>query len=156
MMEPHKESQALHLNFGCEEFLFVRDASELSLAMKSPVRLTFEFQVCLFWSKQISYCPPVLQDATPKSQGAVAPMQEMPVEQKDGGLQKVANGKALLCCTCHVFQSSMKFFANMTSLNFWSVWQGSGVMEPHEDSQALRPNFEYEEFLVVRDASELS
>ena len=40
------------------------------------------------------------------------------MEQRDGGLQKVANGEALLCCTCHVFQSSMKFVANMTSIEF--------------------------------------
>ena len=45
-----------------------------------------------------------LQDATPKSQGAVALMQEMPVKHMDGG-------EALLRCTCLVVQSSIKFFA---------------------------------------------
>ena len=60
-------------------------------------------------------------------------MQEMPVEQMDG--------EALPRCTCHVFQSSMKVFANMYSLNLCSVWQVSGEMEPRNGTQALATSF---------------
>lgn len=84
--------------------------------------------------------------ATPKSQGTVAWMQEMPVEPADGGLQKVANGEAMSRCSFHVLDDFVfDEQVRIDGLMSFSFWQVSGVMEPHEESQALRANFGYEE-----------